>query len=174
MCVCVKKETGIGLSRAWNMSIMERVITDRSIEVENTMFGFGKKAKKLNGTDVLIVKTTDAKARNFYQVSFPTMVANDVVSMLKKLEKSKLNRKEYLGDIGGFHLATHYEGLSSFEVLDEADLESQLVPIQDFSSILLRRLQAVEQSGELEDSEDLAFIMGELTMLRDGSFVQPD
>lgn len=136
------------------------------------MFGFGKKAKKMDGTDVLIIKTEEAKNRNFYLISFPSMVANDVVSMLKKLEKSKLNKQELLGDIGGFRLTTHFEGLTGFEVFDEADLEAQPVPIQDFASTLLRRLEALEQSGKWEDSEDLAFIMGELTMLRDGSFIQ--
>ena len=136
------------------------------------MFGFGKKSNKLNGTDVLIVKTEEAKNRNFFQVAFPSAVANDVVSMLKKLEKSKLNKPEILGDLGGFRMVTHFESMTGYEVFDEADLEGQPVQVQDFASILLRRLEALEQSGKWEDSEDLAFIMGELTMLRDGSFLQ--
>lgn len=135
------------------------------------MFGFGKKAKKLAGTDILIIKADQAKNRNFFQVAFPSVVANDVVSMLKKLEKSKLNKQEFLGDIGGFRLITHFEAMTGYEVFDEDDLEAQPVQIQDFASILLRRLEALEQSGKWDDSEDLAFIMGELTMLRDGSFV---
>ncbi|HZG79846.1 MAG TPA: hypothetical protein VEZ13_03640, partial [Brevibacillus sp.] len=89
------------------------------------MFGFGKKAKKPDGIDILIIKTNDAKNRNFYQVAFPSMYANDIVSMLKKLEKSKLNKREILGDIGGFNLATHLEALTSYDVSDENDLEAQ-------------------------------------------------
>lgn len=135
------------------------------------MFGFGKKAKKPDGIDILIIKTDEAKNRNFYQVAFPSMVANDIVSMLKKLEKSKLNKPELLGEIGGFRIVTHLEALTSFDVLDDADMEAQPVQIQDFANILLRRLEALEESGNLGDSEDVAFIMGELTMLRDGSFV---
>jgi selenocysteine lyase/cysteine desulfurase len=135
------------------------------------MFGFGKKAKKPDGIDILIIKTDEAKNRNFYQVAFPSMVANDIVSMLKKLEKSKLNKPELLGEIGGFRIVTHLEALTSFDVLDDADMEAQPVQIQDFANILLRRLEALEESGKLGDSEDVAFIMGELTMLRDGSFV---
>lgn len=136
------------------------------------MFGFGKKAKKPDGIDILIIKTNDAKNRNFYQVAFPSVYANDIVSMLKKLEKSKLNKREILGDIGGFHLATHLEALTSYDVFDENDLEAQPVMIQDFASILLRRLEAIDESGDGDDP-DLAFIMGELTMLRDGSYVPP-
>lgn len=135
------------------------------------MFGFGKKAKKLEGTDILIIKTEEAKNRTFYQVAFPSMVANDIISMLTKLQKSPFNKKEHLGDIGGFHMITHIEAATNVEVLDEVDMEAQPVQIQDFANILLRRLESIDESGAFEDSEDLAFIMGELTMLRDGSFV---
>jgi hypothetical protein len=135
------------------------------------MFGFGKKAKKLDATDILIIKTEEAKNRSFYQVAFPGLFANDVISMLQKLEKSPFNKPEYLGEIGGFRILTHMEGLTGFDVLDEADMEAHPAQIQDFANILLRRLEALEESGKFEDSEDLAFIMGELTMLRDGSFV---
>lgn len=134
------------------------------------MFGFGKKAKKLDGTDILIIKTSEAKNRHFYQVAFPSVFANDVVSMLRKLEKSSFNKKEILGEIGGFRIVTHLEALTSYEVFDDVDLEAQPVLIQDFASILLRRLEALDESGDGDDS-DLAFIMGELTMLRDGSYV---
>lgn len=141
-----------------------------SIEVKD-MFGFGKKAKKLDATDILIIKTDDAKNRSIYQVAFPTMFANDVLSMLQKLEKSSFNKPEYLGEIGGFRMLTHIEALTGFDVIDDADMEAHPVQIQDFANILLRRLEALEESGKLNDSEDVAFIMGELTMLRDGSFV---
>lgn len=56
-------------------------------------------------------------------------------------------------------------------VMDEADMEGHPVQIQDFANILLRRLEALEERGVLGDNEDIAFIMGELTMLRDGSFI---
>jgi hypothetical protein len=135
------------------------------------MFGFGKKAKKLDGTDILLIKTDEAKNRSFYLVAFPSFVANDIVSMLKKLERSAFNQAEYLGEIGGFRILTHIEASTGYDVIDEADMEGHPVQIQDFANILLRRLEALEESGKFEDSEDLAFIMGELTMLRDGSFV---
>lgn len=120
----------------------------------------------------MLVKTEQAKNRNFVLVAFPSAVANDVVAMLKKLEKSKLNKPEFLGDLGGFRMVTHFDSLNGYEVFDETDPEGQPIQIQDFANILLRRLEALEQSGKWEDSEDLAFIMGELTMLRDGSFLQ--
>lgn len=135
------------------------------------MFGFGKKAKKLDAIDILIIKTENGKNRYFYQISFPSAVANDIMSMFGKLQKSPFNKPEYLGDMGGFHMLTHLEGLTNAEVLDDADPEAQPVPIQDFANIMLRRLEALEESGQMEESEELAFIMGELTMLRDGSFV---
>lgn len=143
---------------------------DRNNRGGKYMFGFGKKSKKLEGTDILMIKTSEAKNRHFYMVAFPSMFANDIVSMLKKLEKSKLNKKEILGEIGGFHIVTHLEALTSYEVFDENDMEAQPVLIQDFASILLRRLEAIDENGDGDDS-DLAFIMGELTMLRDGSYV---
>ncbi|QRG67008.1 hypothetical protein [Brevibacillus choshinensis] len=135
------------------------------------MFGFGKKAKKPDGIDILIIKADEAKNRSLYQVAFPSIVANDILSMLQKLEKSKLNTKEVLGEIGGFRIVTHLEALTGFDILDDADIEAQPVQIQDFANMLLRRLEVLDESGGLGDSDDLAFIMGELTMLRDGSFV---
>jgi hypothetical protein len=135
------------------------------------MFGFGKKAKKLEGTDFLLIKTDEARTRTFYLVAFPSIVSNDVVSMLKKLERSSFNKPEFLGEIGGFRMLTHIEGATGCDIIDEADMEGHPVQIQDFANILLRRLEALEESGKFEESEDLAFIMGELTMLRDGSFV---
>lgn len=135
------------------------------------MFGFGKKAKKPDGIDVLIIKADEAKNRSFYQVAFPSIVANDILSMLQKLEKSKLNKPEVLGEIGGFRIVTHLEALTGFSILDDADIEAHPVQIHDFANMLLRRLEAHEEKGSLEESEDLAFLMGELTMLRDGSFV---
>jgi hypothetical protein len=135
------------------------------------MFGFGKKAKKPDGTDLLIIKTDEAKSRSIYQVAFPSFVANDIVSMLRKLERSSFNKPEFLGEIGGFRILTHIEALTGYEVIDEADLEATPVQIQDFANTLLRRLEALEESGKWEGSEDLVFIMGELTMMRDGSFM---
>lgn len=135
------------------------------------MFGFGKKAKKPDGIDILIIKTVESKNRHFYQVAFPSILANDILSMLQKLEKSKANQPEYLGEIGGFRIVTHLEALTSYDVLDDADMEATPVQIEDFANILLRRLENLEESGALGESEDIAFIMGELTMLRDGSFV---
>ncbi|MEJ8546837.1 hypothetical protein [Brevibacillus borstelensis] len=135
------------------------------------MFGFGKKVKKMEGTDVLIIKTEEAANRDFYQVAFPSMYANDIVSMLRKLERSAFNQPEYLGEIGGFRLVTHLEAMMGITVMDEADMEGHPVQIQDFANILLRRLEALEERGVLGENEDIAFIMGELTMLRDGSFI---
>lgn len=135
------------------------------------MFGFGKKVKKLEGTDILILKVEEAVNRHFYQVAFPSIVGNDVVNMLKKLQKSPFNQREYLGEIGGFHIITYIEAAMSFEVLDEIDIEAHPVQIQDFANILLRRLEELEESGKFGENEDLAFILGELTMLRDGSFI---
>lgn len=135
------------------------------------MFGFGKKAKKPEGIDVLIIKTDEGANRHFYQVAFPTVYANDIVSMLQKLERSKVNKQEFLGELGGFRMVTHLEALTEITILDDADMEGHPIQIQDFANILLRRLEALEEKGLLDDNEDLAFIMGELTMLRDGSFV---
>ncbi|GAA4713391.1 hypothetical protein [Brevibacillus fulvus] len=134
------------------------------------MFGFSKKEKKPDGTDLLLI-AVDSQNRSLYQVAFPSIVANDIVSMLKKLQRSPLNKKDYIGEIGGFRIMTHIEAATHVEILDEADLQAHPVQIQDFANMLLMRLEALEQSGKLEDSEDLAFLMGELVMLRDGSFV---
>lgn len=134
------------------------------------MFGLGKKAKKLDAHDILIIKTEEGK-RHFYQVIFPSVVGNDIVSMLEKLQKSSYNKPEFLGEIGGFRIITYIEGLMSVEVKDENDLEAHPLQIQDFANVLLRRLESLKESGKLEESDDMAFIMGELTMLRDGSFV---
>jgi len=135
------------------------------------VFGFGKKARKMDGVDILLLKTDAGKNRAFYQVSFPSIVANDVVSMFRKLEKSPFNKQEYLGDVGGFRMLIHFTELTGYHVFDEVDLEAHPVQIQDFANTLLRRLEKVEESGQFADSEDFAFLIGELTMLRDGSFV---
>lgn len=135
------------------------------------MFGFGRKEKKMNGQDIVLIKTEAGKNRTFYLIAFPSIVANDVISMFRKLEKSPFNKQEYLGDVGGFRVLTHFSELSGYKVFDELELEAQPVQIQDFAGTLLRRLERVEESGQFADHEDFAFLVGELTMLRDGSFV---
>ncbi|MDA5107492.1 MULTISPECIES: hypothetical protein [Brevibacillus] len=135
------------------------------------MFGFGKKAKKMDGIDVLLIKTEESQLRDIYMVAFRSMYADDIVSMLQKLEKSPLNKREYLGELGGFRIMIHLEAMTGFSVLDDADMEAHPLQISDFANILLRRLETLEANGELPDSEDVAFFMGELTMLRDGSFI---
>ncbi|WP_139490526.1 hypothetical protein [Brevibacillus dissolubilis] len=135
------------------------------------MFGFGKK-KKQDAFDLVIIKTEESSKRKFHQVVFPTQVSNDIMVMFKKLQKSPFNKKNYLGDLGGFRMITHVQGFDSVDVLNEEEAEATPMQIQDFANILLRRLENLENNPEFEDSEDLAFIMGELTMLRDGSFLK--
>jgi hypothetical protein len=137
------------------------------------MFGFGKK-KKLDAFDLVIIKTEGSSKRKFHQVVFPSAVANDIMQMFKKLQKSPFNKTDYLSDLGGFRMITHVEGFNTIEVLDEVEPEATPLQIQDFANILLRRLEGLENNPDFDDSEDLAFIMGELTMLRDGSFLKAD
>ncbi|MBG9790074.1 hypothetical protein [Brevibacillus laterosporus] len=134
------------------------------------MFGFGNKQRKLMTYDVLLVKTKDGKGRDFFQVAFHSTQASDIMSMIMKLEKSKYNSTEYLGELGDFRIITHYEGVESINIHDTVDPDATPVQIQDFANIMLRRFELLQEAGKLEETDELAFFMGELTMLRDESF----
>lgn len=145
------------------------------------MFGFGKKSKSF---DVLVLKPQDAgqgHARRFYQILFPSSIAGDFIQLMLKLQKSQINSEEILGDLGGFSILTHIEGLEKITIMDQIHPESEPISFQDFSNHLLHRFNHAlcgEEEGELADGhdietegqEDLVFFIGEFTLMKDGSF----
>ncbi|RXT14952.1 hypothetical protein [Ammoniphilus sp. CFH 90114] len=145
------------------------------------MFGLGKK----KGFDLLLLKPDSAEkdsGRRFIQILFPSIAANDFVQLMLRLQKSNLNTKEILGDIGGFTILSHVEGLEKITVMDEVQPEAEPIPFQDFSNQLLNRFNSMlneeEHMEEAEDEDmleadgqdDLVYFIGEFTLMKDGSF----
>ncbi|WP_232696863.1 hypothetical protein [Brevibacillus daliensis] len=134
------------------------------------MFGFGKKQRNVQTYDVLLIETKEASERTFFQVAFSSSDTHDIMSMILKLEKSKYNNKEMLGEMGNFNIMTHYQGVETIVIHDRDNINATPLQIQDFANMMLRRFELLLEAGRIEETEDLAFFMGELTMLRDGSF----
>lgn len=145
------------------------------------MFGLGKK----KSFDILLIKPGNEQKENgrkIAQILFPSIAANDFVQLMLRLQKSKLNSAEALGEIGGFTILSHIEGLEKITVMDEVQPEAEPIPFQDFSNQLLNRFNSMLDSEEhLEDQEDedmleedgqddLVYFIGEFTLMKDGSF----
>ena len=147
------------------------------------MFGLGKK----KSFDLLVLKpqiNENLQGRRFVQILFPSIAANDFVQLMIRLQKSKLNTAESLGEIGGFSILTHIEGLEKITVMDEVQPEADPIPFQDFSNQLLNRFNILlnnDEIGEDQDQEeedlleedgqdDLVYFIGEFTLMKDGSF----
>lgn len=145
------------------------------------MFGLGKKSKSF---DVLLLKPQNVgneQMRRFYQILFPSVVSSDFIQLMLRLQKSKLNTTEILGDMGDFSILSHIEGLEKITIMDQIHPESEPIPFQDFSNHLLNRFnnmlsgeeeeEATEEDNmEVEEQEDLVYFIGELTLMKDGSF----
>jgi hypothetical protein len=145
-----------------------------------TVFGLGRKTK---GFDMLLVKLDNGSAegaRVFQSILFPAAAANDLVQLMTRLQKSKLNSKEYLGEYGGFTILAHIESAEKFNIMDTVHPEAEPLPIQDFASLIINRFNSLLSQEELvegedafeneEDQEDLVFFIGEFTLMKDGSF----
>ncbi|MEW9667456.1 hypothetical protein ABLT31_01170 [Ammoniphilus sp. 3BR4] len=145
------------------------------------MFGLGKK----KSFDILLLKPDNdqkEKGRKIVQVLFPSIAANDFVQLMLRLQKSKLNTAEALGEIGGFTILSHIEGLEKITVMDEVQPEAEPIPFQDFSNQLLNRFNSMlneddiaegsedEDMLEEEGQDDLVYFIGEFTLMKDGSF----
>ncbi len=145
------------------------------------MFGLGKK----KSFDLLVLKpeiNENAQGRKFVQILFPSIAANDFVQLMIRLQKSKLNSVESLGEIGGFSILTHIEGLEKITVMDEVQPEADPIPFQDFSNQLLNRFNGLLNHDENEEDreeeelleedgqDDLVYFIGEFTLMKDGSF----
>ncbi|MBP1930609.1 hypothetical protein [Ammoniphilus resinae] len=139
------------------------------------MFGFRKKNQSYH---LLILKLEkDAnEGKAFYQVYFPAEAAGDFVPLMLRLQRSKLNTKEILGELAGFTILTQIEDLQKITVLDHVQPEAEPISYHDFANVLLNRLNNLlseEESPEDELAdfhEDLVFFIGELTLAKDGSF----
>jgi len=139
------------------------------------VFGFRKKNQSYH---LLILKLEKeaSEGKVFYQVYFPTEVAGDFVPLMLRLQRSKLNTKEILGELAGFTILTQIEDLEKITVIDHVQPEAEPIGYQDFANMMLNRLNNLlseEESPEkeLEDyHEDLVFFIGELTLAKDGSF----
>lgn len=144
------------------------------------LFGFGKKSKNYDLL-LLIPQDVEGQGRRFYQILFPSAAASDFIQLMIKLQRSSLNSAQVLGDLGGFSVLSHIEGLEKVTILDQVHPESEPISFQDFSNHLLHRFNHMlsgeegEEEGdgvdlEAEEQDDLVYFIGEFTLMKDGSF----
>jgi hypothetical protein len=128
------------------------------------MFGLAKKWKT---SDLLWIQTEGQK-QNLYILSFPTVIAADLMQLLTRLMQSRLNCPETLGEWGGFTLLLHAQACEKIAVLAEHEPLAQPLSYQDFAHAIVRRLNEKLEKENGEEDEELIYFLGEFTLLSDG------
>ncbi|WP_202079955.1 hypothetical protein [Caldalkalibacillus salinus] len=107
------------------------------------------------------------------QIVMPDEVANDVISTMKKLEKSSLNDHKFIGNLGPFSIIQDIQGFQKIEIHNDTLTWSEPMLYTDFAKKLGDRLQALVNDDTDEVEEDLIYFVGEFTMMQDNGFVAP-
>jgi hypothetical protein len=103
----------------------------------------------------------------------PQEVASDVISTLKKLEKSSLNNHRFLGNMGPFFIVQDIQGFQKIEIHNDTLSWSEPILYTDYAKKIAERLQALVDDDSDEVEEDLIYFVGEFTMMQDNGFVAP-
>lgn len=107
----------------------------------------------------------------------PEALASDVVSTIKKLERSGLNQRKYIGEFGTFKFIMDVQGFRKIEIHNDAYSWSEPLLYTDFAKKIADRLQnhidSVSENTDEDVEEDLVYFIGEFTMMQDNGFVAP-
>lgn len=106
-------------------------------------------------------------------VVVPQEVAGDVISTLKKFEKSSLNQHRFLGNLGPFVIIQDIQGFNKIEIHNDTLSWSEPVLYTDYAKKVADRLQTLVNDESDEVEEDLIYFIGEFTMMQDNGFVAP-
>jgi hypothetical protein len=107
------------------------------------------------------------------QIVVPQEVASDVISTLKKFEKSNLNQHRFLGNLGPFVIIQDIQGFNKIEIHNDTLSWSEPMLYTDYAKKISDRLQSLVNDESDEVEEDLIYFVGEFTMMQDNGFVAP-
>ncbi|EGL82230.1 hypothetical protein CathTA2_2253 [Caldalkalibacillus thermarum TA2.A1] len=103
----------------------------------------------------------------------PEDVAGDVLSTIKKFEKSALNAQEYIGQLGPFSVVHEIQGFEKITIHHDTLSWSEPILYTDFAKKISDRLQDLMDQVQPDLEEELVYFIGEFTMMQDNGFVAP-
>ncbi|WP_025026819.1 hypothetical protein [Caldalkalibacillus mannanilyticus] len=106
-------------------------------------------------------------------VVLPQEFAGDVISTMKKFEKSSLNNHRYIGNLGPFVIIQDIQGFQKIEIHNETLSWSEPILYTDFAKKINERLQNLIDDETNEVEEELVYFIGEFTMMEDNGFIAP-
>lgn len=106
-------------------------------------------------------------------IVIPQEVAHDIISTMRKLEKSKINHHRYLGNLAPFTIVQDIQGLEKIEIYNDTYSWSEPIPYTDYAQKISTRLQGLINAEAEEVEEDLVYFVGEFTMMQDNGFLAP-
>jgi len=128
--------------------------------------------RKKNGFHCLILFVQSEEPHPVHIV-MPQEVADDIISTLKKFEKSPLNNHRYIGNLGPFFIVQDIQGFEKIQIHNDTLSWSEPIAYTDFAKKLTERLQGILEDDTHELEEDLVYFIGEFTMMQDNGFVSP-
>lgn len=106
-------------------------------------------------------------------IVIPQEVASDVLSTMKKLEKSSINHHRYLGSLGPFTIIQDIQGFGKIQIHNDTLSWSEPLLYTDYAAKISDRLQSfVNHEGD-DVEEELIYFVGEFTMMQDNGFLAP-
>lgn len=129
-------------------------------------------SKKSDGFHCLVLFVNSDEPHPMHIV-VPQEVASDVISTLKKFEKSSLNQHRFLGNLGPFVIIQDIQGFNKIEIHNDTLSWSEPILYTDYAKKVADRLQALVNDESDEVEEDLIYYVGEFTMMQDNGFVAP-
>lgn len=106
-------------------------------------------------------------------IIMPNEVAADVISTIRKFEKSALNDEKYIGNKGPFTIVHDIQDFQKISIYNDAIPWSEPILYTDYAKVISDRLQDLMDDVEEKVEEDLVFFVGEFTMMQDNGFSAP-
>jgi hypothetical protein len=106
-------------------------------------------------------------------VVMPNDVANDVLSTMKKFEKSALNDPAFIGNWGPMTIVQDIQGFKKIEIHNDSLPWGEPLLYTDYAKGISERLQEHMDDDAEDVEEDLVYFIGEFTMMQDNGFVAP-
>jgi hypothetical protein len=107
------------------------------------------------------------------QIVIPEDHAADVISTMRKLEKSSLNHTTFLGALGPFSIIQDIQGFNKIEIYNDTLSWSEPLLYTDYAKKVTEKLSSLIDEEGRKDEEDLIYFVGEFTMMQDNGFVAP-
>lgn len=106
-------------------------------------------------------------------VVMPSEVSNDIISTMKKFERSPLNDPKFIGNHGRFTVVYDIQSFTKISIHHDAYPWSEPILYTDYAKSLAARLQALVKDEDEDVQEELVYFVGEFTMMQDNGFVAP-